>query len=308
MVRDFCGHGVGRIFHALPNIVHYGKPGHGIGLKPGMFFTVEPMINLGGYGVKVLNDGWTAVTRDRSLSAQFEHSVGVTEDGVEIFTPLAQGLGQAPPTPESSGLADMGRLFAAGCGARRRAAAPARPSRKAARPFPGGRCRRTARLRADGAGAVRGDPAARRQAAGQGADRALRQLRRRHRGAAGAAAGGGWDRRGRRCATQDHRGRGAAPGAGQGAEQARLEFLAGAARLLHRGDGAQRPGGVPRPVPGPQERADRRRGADARHHRPHPRSIRARSSSGRWSWAPRPSSWCTTIRAAIRPPAAPISI
>jgi methionyl aminopeptidase len=86
VVRDFCGHGLGRIFHALPNIVHYGKPGHGISLKPGMFFTVEPMINLGGYGVKVLNDGWTAVTRDRSLSAQFEHSVGVTEDGVEIFT------------------------------------------------------------------------------------------------------------------------------------------------------------------------------------------------------------------------------
>ncbi|HEY5085530.1 MAG TPA: type I methionyl aminopeptidase [Rhizomicrobium sp.] len=86
VVRDFCGHGVGRIFHALPNIVHYGKAAHGMALKSGMFFTVEPMINLGNYGVKVLGDGWTAVTRDRSLSAQFEHSVGVTENGVEIFT------------------------------------------------------------------------------------------------------------------------------------------------------------------------------------------------------------------------------
>ena len=96
VVRDFCGHGVGRVFHALPNIVHYGKPGHGLGLKPGMFFTVEPMINLGGFGVKVLNDGWTAVTRDRSLSAQFEHTVGVTEDGVEIFTRSPKGLDRPP--------------------------------------------------------------------------------------------------------------------------------------------------------------------------------------------------------------------
>jgi methionyl aminopeptidase len=91
VVRDFCGHGLGRIFHALPNVVHYGKPGQGIMLKPGMFFTIEPMINLGAYGVKVLNDGWTAVTRDRSLSAQFEHSVGVTENGVEIFTLSPKG-------------------------------------------------------------------------------------------------------------------------------------------------------------------------------------------------------------------------
>ena len=98
VVRDFCGHGVGRIFHALPNIVHYGRPGYGLGLKPGMFFTVEPMINLGGYGVKVLNDGWTAVTRDRSLSAQFEHSVGVTDTGVEIFTKSPKGLDKPPYT------------------------------------------------------------------------------------------------------------------------------------------------------------------------------------------------------------------
>jgi methionyl aminopeptidase len=96
VVRDFCGHGLGRIFHALPNVVHYGKPGHGIKLRPGMFFTVEPMINLGAYGVKVLNDGWTAVTRDRSLSAQFEHSVGVTENGVEIFTLSPKGWDKPP--------------------------------------------------------------------------------------------------------------------------------------------------------------------------------------------------------------------
>ena len=96
VVRDFCGHGVGRIFHALPNIVHYGKAAHGMALKPGMFFTVEPMINLGNYGVKVLGDGWTAVTRDRSLSAQFEHSVGVTEDGVEIFTLSPKGWHKPP--------------------------------------------------------------------------------------------------------------------------------------------------------------------------------------------------------------------
>jgi len=96
VVRDFCGHGLGRVFHSLPNIVHYGRPGYGIALKPGMFFTIEPMINVGGYGVKILNDGWTAVTRDRSLSAQFEHSVGVTEDGVEIFTKSPKGLDRPP--------------------------------------------------------------------------------------------------------------------------------------------------------------------------------------------------------------------
>jgi methionyl aminopeptidase len=96
VVRDFCGHGVGRVFHSLPNVVHYGRPGYGLTLKPGMFFTVEPMINLGAYGVKILNDGWTAVTRDRSLSAQFEHTVGVTEDGVEIFTRSPKGYDRPP--------------------------------------------------------------------------------------------------------------------------------------------------------------------------------------------------------------------
>ena len=96
VVRDFCGHGLGRLFHDEPNIVHVGRAGEGIVLKPGMLFTVEPMINLGRPHVKVLSDGWTAVTRDRSLSAQFEHTVGVTKDGVEIFTLSPKGLEKPP--------------------------------------------------------------------------------------------------------------------------------------------------------------------------------------------------------------------
>ncbi len=96
IVREFCGHGIGRLFHDEPNILHYGKRGEGVVLKPGMFFTVEPMVNLGRPQVKVLADGWTAVTRDRSLSAQFEHSVGVTETGCEIFTLSPAGLHHPP--------------------------------------------------------------------------------------------------------------------------------------------------------------------------------------------------------------------
>ena len=86
VVRDFCGHGIGKIFHEPPNILHYGKKGEGIKLQEGMIFTVEPMINSGALNTKMLNDGWTAVTKDKSLSAQFEHTVGVTKDGVKIFT------------------------------------------------------------------------------------------------------------------------------------------------------------------------------------------------------------------------------
>ncbi len=86
VVRDFCGHGLGRVFHAPPNVLHYGRPGKGPVLEEGMFFTIEPMINLGGADTKILADDWTAVTRDKSLSAQFEHSIGVTSDGCEIFT------------------------------------------------------------------------------------------------------------------------------------------------------------------------------------------------------------------------------
>lgn len=92
IVRDFCGHGIGRVFHDTPNIMHFGQRGHGTLLKEGMFFTVEPMINLGKSAVRMKSDGWTAVTRDRSLTAQFEHSVGVTRDGVEIFTTSPAGL------------------------------------------------------------------------------------------------------------------------------------------------------------------------------------------------------------------------
>ena len=96
VVRDFCGHGLGRLFHDEPNILHVGRRGEGVPLKPGMFFTIEPMINLGGAAVKVLSDGWTAVTRDRSLSAQFEHTVGVTETGCEVFTLSPGGLDKPP--------------------------------------------------------------------------------------------------------------------------------------------------------------------------------------------------------------------
>ncbi|MEO7277026.1 MAG: type I methionyl aminopeptidase [Sphingomicrobium sp.] len=96
VVRDFCGHGVGRLFHDSPEVVHAGRPGTGPELRPGMIFTVEPMINLGRADVKMLDDGWTAVTRDRSLSAQFEHSIGITEDGCEIFTRSPTGRDQPP--------------------------------------------------------------------------------------------------------------------------------------------------------------------------------------------------------------------
>ncbi len=96
VVRDFCGHGLGQLFHDAPNILHYGQKGQGIELKPGMLFTIEPMVNLGRPHVKVLRDGWTAVTRDRTLSAQFEHSIGVTETGVEIFTTSQTGRHQPP--------------------------------------------------------------------------------------------------------------------------------------------------------------------------------------------------------------------
>ena len=92
VVRDFCGHGIGRQFHEPPNVLHYGSRGAGEVLKPGMFFTIEPMVNAGRPEVKVLDDGWTAVTRDRSLSAQFEHMVGVTEHGAEVFTLSPKGM------------------------------------------------------------------------------------------------------------------------------------------------------------------------------------------------------------------------
>ena len=92
VVRDFCGHGLGKVFHEYPNILHYGEIGEGDKIEQGMFFTVEPMINIGKYDVRMLNDGWTAVTKDKTLSAQFEHSIGVTQDGHEIFTKSPAGL------------------------------------------------------------------------------------------------------------------------------------------------------------------------------------------------------------------------
>ena len=96
VVRDFCGHGLGRLFHDAPEVLHVGRPGTGVELRAGMFFTIEPMINIGRPDVKVLDDGWTAVTRDRSLTAQFEHSIGITESGPEIFTKSPKGL-DCPP-------------------------------------------------------------------------------------------------------------------------------------------------------------------------------------------------------------------
>ena len=96
VVRDFCGHGLGRVFHAAPSVLHYGRAGRGTALREGMFFTIEPMINAGRYEVKILEDAWTAVTRDKSLSAQFEHSIGVTATGYEIFTLSPKGWHQPP--------------------------------------------------------------------------------------------------------------------------------------------------------------------------------------------------------------------
>ncbi|HXE16502.1 MAG TPA: type I methionyl aminopeptidase [Stellaceae bacterium] len=96
VVRDFCGHGVGRVFHDAPSVLHYGNRGEGVELREGMFFTIEPMINAGRWEVKVLSDGWTAVTKDRSLSAQFEHMIGVTATGAEIFTLSPKGWHKPP--------------------------------------------------------------------------------------------------------------------------------------------------------------------------------------------------------------------
>jgi len=99
VVRDFCGHGIGRRFHEPPNVLHFGRAGDGPALRPGMFFTIEPMVNAGRPEVKILDDGWTAVTRDRSLSAQFEHMIGVTETGCEIFTHSPAGFEKPPYQP-----------------------------------------------------------------------------------------------------------------------------------------------------------------------------------------------------------------
>ncbi len=107
VVRQFVGHGLGRKFHTAPQVKHFGRPGEGTVLKAGMFFTIEPMINAGGWGVKTLRDGWTAVTRDRSLSAQFEHSIGVTETGYEIFTASPAGYTR-PPYVASASVAASG--------------------------------------------------------------------------------------------------------------------------------------------------------------------------------------------------------
>lgn len=94
IVREYCGHGIGKVYHEQPNVLHYGQKGHGLKLKEGMVFTIEPMVNLGKSGVKELSDGWTVVTKDRSLSAQWEHMVAVTKDGFELLTPWPEGTGE----------------------------------------------------------------------------------------------------------------------------------------------------------------------------------------------------------------------
>ncbi len=204
VVRDFCGHGLGRLFHDEPNIVHVGRPGEGIVLRPGMFFTVEPMINLGRPHVKVLSDGWTAVTRDRSLSAQFEHTVGGDRARRRNLHAVARraSTGRAfRPRPRLNSARQVPianyRHYRHRCDgqprgrwqrARQRggcvpclamktpnsrpgspkAAALSRPPRAAARALPRGRQRRRHRLRAAGTGAVPRAAAPRREAAGQG--------------------------------------------------------------------------------------------------------------------------------------------
>jgi methionyl aminopeptidase len=117
VVRDFCGHGLGQVFHDAPSVLHYGQRGRGTVLRQGMIFTIEPMINAGRYEVKVLSDGWTAVTRDKSLSAQFEHSIGVTATGAEIFTLSPLGLTKPPydlPAVASNDSEPAARLVPAG--------------------------------------------------------------------------------------------------------------------------------------------------------------------------------------------------
>lgn len=101
VVRDYCGHGIGRVFHDEPMVLHYGKPNTGMKLEVGHVFTIEPMINVGGYKSRLLGDGWTAITADHSLSAQFEHTIGVTEDGCEVFTKSPMGLTKPPYGTES---------------------------------------------------------------------------------------------------------------------------------------------------------------------------------------------------------------
>ena len=222
VVRDFCGHGLGRLFHDEPNIVHVGRAGEGIVLKPGMFFTVEPMINLGRPHVKVLSDGWTAVTRDRSLSAQFEHSVGVTDEGVEVFTFSPGRARQAAlqalsPHPHSSRNRPSSIGGAAELTDRRQGAAYPRPPRIITATANG--C--ATRFRDAGSDAVsdyellelvlfRAIPQRDVKPLGQGADRQIRLLRRSGGGAHGTARRGQGPGRRRHHRAQDRAGRGAA--------------------------------------------------------------------------------------------------
>jgi hypothetical protein len=243
VVRDFCGHGVGASSTRCPISCITASPGYGLGLKPGMFFTVEPMINLGGYGVKVLNDGWTAVTRDRSLSAQFEHSVGVTEDGVEIFTRSPKGWDKPPlplttrrESPHYFGHRERLRARFLAAGARRHAGL------------------RNPRTRADDDSSP-----ARRETARKGADGEIRRLRRRDRSADRTIDRNRRHQGSDRDPAQGDRSRRSSSVENAASESPGSELLERVARLLRGRDGTRAAGGIPRPVSRPQECVDRRR-------------------------------------------------
>jgi hypothetical protein len=178
VVRDFCGHGIGDVFHLPPNILHYGRPGEGVDLRPGMIFTIEPMINLGRPHVKILSDGWTAVTRDRSLSAQYEHSIGVTEEGCEIFTASpGRAVRAADPARGSGGSPEGCQSADVGHQPPGQTALPRSPG-AIARALCRRRCGRLWPIMNCWSFALSLHPAPRHQAARQGSDRTLRFARR----------------------------------------------------------------------------------------------------------------------------------
>ena len=300
MVRDFCGHGLGRVFHDRPNILHYGEPGEGLQLKPGMLFTIEPMINLGKPHVKILSDGWTAVTRDRSLSAQFEHTVGVTETGCEVFTALAARVATGRLTVANRAKAEwVSRMRASHI-----ISAIARGCR---RRFREAGARRPARLRAARADPVSRRAAPRHQTSGQGPDRPLRHLRRGGERARGAVARGTRHRRGGDHRAQAGARRGAQTDARRGAGAAGAVVLGPGARLLPRLDGVRQARSsfascsstsATRSSP---TRCSRRAPSTI------PRSMCARWSSGRSSCRRRRSCWCTITPRATPRRRAPIS-
>ena len=321
VVRDFCGHGLGRVFHDRPNILHYGEPGDGVMLEPGMLFTIEPMINLGKPHVKILPDGWTAVTRDRELSAQFEHTVGVTETrlrGLHVSRPRACTARPTSPPETRSGARDgrsiegprrhprdacsncryQGRRGGTACG-------PPAAAQAALSPTAGPRrCRTTSCSSSLLFSAIpRRDtkPIAKRllQRFGSFAEvinapaERLKEVQGRRRCRRHAAEAGA-----RRRAAPDAEGHHAAPGA---------DVMDGRARLLPRRHGLRGARAVPHPVPRQEEPPDRRRDAAARHRGPHAGLCARGGQAGAGAARPAPSSWSTTTPRATRPPRGPTS-